>query len=93
MTQLVITIKDDKIIPYLKKVLEAISGVVNVKTCSEKTETIVDPDTGWALNDDIVSDVVAYRSKDIWLKMQMIYLPNWMHELHYSLLFKLQESI
>lgn len=32
MTQLVITIKDDKIIPYLKKVLEAISGVVNVKT-------------------------------------------------------------
>ena len=58
MTQLVITIKDDKIIPYLKKVLEAISGVVNVKTCSEKTETIVDPDTGWALNDDIV----AYRS-------------------------------
>ncbi|MFC2529422.1 hypothetical protein [Segatella oris] len=62
MTQLVITIKDDKIIPYLKKVLEAISGVVNVKTCSEKTETIVDPDTGWTLNDDIVSDVVAYRS-------------------------------
>ena len=71
MTQLVITIKDDKIIPYLKKVLEAISGVVNVKTCSEKTA----------------------KTKDIWLKMQMICLPNWMHELHYSLLFKLQESI
>lgn len=56
MTEIVININNDSIIPSLKKILNALSGVVSVKTIHKPdTPYLEDPQTGKRLNDKTIS--------------------------------------
>ncbi len=56
MTEIVININNDSIIPSLKKILKALTGVVSVKTIHKPdTPYLEDPQTGKKLNDRTMS--------------------------------------
>ena len=56
MTEIVININNDSIIPSLKKILKALTGVVSVKTIHKPdTPYLEDPQTGEKLNDRTMS--------------------------------------
>ncbi len=73
MTELVIKINNDSILPSLKKILKSISGFVSVKTRKEKPlPEIFDSESGLHLKDSVVQHIVdikegkepTYEAKD-----------------------------